>query len=346
MGDKLITGIVYCKIEESYGPKPYFHFPSELNEEIRTSACIKSVTLLTAEKGHVPDSLVFIPFPSLKLKAIIKFIEWEDETKRGNVGLSTVVLLFREFNDVIFYKYVKNLESIFNELEKDVKRFEKAKQDISNLSISFVSFYEKILAVLEELKRREVEAKELEPFPHIHHDDFSPEDYILKLIVLGDPGVGKTSIVLKYTDNAFNRIYIPTIGVNISEKKLIFKDSRITLSIWDIGGQSKFDLFRRNYYQGADVFALVFDLTNKKSFDNLLNWYNDIKRYLRKNNNLFGFIIGNKSDLTNLESVEQKDISRLTKDLGLEYFQTSALTGENIEKVFRSISTKFLAKAP
>ena len=118
-------------------------------------------------------------------------------------------------------------------------------------------------------------------------------DLYLKIILIGDSAVGKTSLLLKFTDETFSEQAIATIGVEYKEKEITLNNRKIILQIWDTSGQERFHSLTQNFYRGSDGILFVFDVTNKESFDNLKFWLNDAKVDAKK------IIIGNKIDLTN-----------------------------------------------
>ena len=155
---------------------------------------------------------------------------------------------------------------------------------------------------------------------------------------MGDPGVGKTSTILRFTDNAFIRTYIPTLGVNISEKNVKIDGNSVGLILWDIAGQSKFETMRKHFYKGTEAVILIFDLTNRKSFESIPKWYEDIKKYVISDTKIVGFILGNKEDLTESRLIGEKEVIKIAKKLNLDYIETSALTGKNVELSFHKIA--------
>jgi Ras-related protein Rab-1A len=156
--------------------------------------------------------------------------------------------------------------------------------------------------------------------------------------VCGDPGVGKTSTILRFTDNAFNRRYIPTMGTNISDKLFIIGGSAVELIIWDIAGQSKFETMRKHFYQGSEAIILIFDLTNPDSFESIRDWYRDITKYLPNASKIVGYVFGNKNDIVDERKVNNEDAIQLAKELNLNYVEISALTGHNVEFAFYKIA--------
>ena len=161
-------------------------------------------------------------------------------------------------------------------------------------------------------------------------------------MVCGDPTCGKTSIVLRFTDHAFRRTYIPTIGVNITDKIIKINDKIVSLVLWDIAGQMKFKTMRQQFYLGSKAVLLLFDVTRASTFKTILNWYNDIKNTLRSEENLFIILCGNKIDLNDNREVNSEDAKNLASQLNFEYMETSALTGENVNQVFAAIAKKLM----
>ncbi len=153
--------------------------------------------------------------------------------------------------------------------------------------------------------------------------------------------VGKTSLILRFTDEAFKREYIATIGVNISEKIIHFNklDQEILFVFWDIAGQSKFTIFRQKYYHGAAGFIIVCDISDRSSFETIPDWCSDIRK---KNPNLPGIIVGNKKDLEEFRKVSFEELLELGKKLGLQVVEVSALTGENVVETFTSFGRNLL----
>ena len=108
MNKDSIHAIVYTDFHDQIGPNPIYWYPTELSENVRMLVGIKTVTLLSASHGFVPESLIIIPFPSIKLKAIIKYIEREDSTRRGGAAQYAITFLFKDSDDIIFYKRAGN----------------------------------------------------------------------------------------------------------------------------------------------------------------------------------------------------------------------------------------------
>lgn len=164
------------------------------------------------------------------------------------------------------------------------------------------------------------------------------KSFIYKICIVGDGGVGKTSMVLRYTEDTFKENYIMTIGSNFSTKSLElpeYPQYNIKLQIWDLAGQKHFSFVRPPFYRGATGIVYVFDLTRRNSFSNLPNWRTEVEKVVT---NRPCVLVGNKLDLANQGNREigEQDGESLKKELGaLSYFETSAKEGVRIEEVFK-----------
>ena len=271
-------------------------------------------------------------------------MQWEDETMRGGNALGAIILLFNEVDDVIFYKYIEDFEIMFDEIATQFYKLAKLEEEKKALQVEIQNLCLRVQNTLRHLRDHETSMLETHEFPAIQEDIQDQSEYIYKIVVCGDPGVGKTSTILRYTDNAFRRSYLPTIGVNVSKKKLLIDKSNILqFIIWDIAGQMKFKQFRAPFYEGADGVLLVLDRTKPDSLESISKWYHDIVNHL-KYTEIKGFILGNKSDLKDKIEVSNSEALAVAKDLNLEYIETSALTGENVNQVFESIGEMLFYK--
>jgi len=332
----LITGIVYTQFDDEKGTNPSNWVPSHMPEKLRLLAGIKSISLLTGEGHHIPKSLVIIPFPSLSLKGVVKFIKWKDNSRRGGFARSTITILFNEADDIIFYKYLKDLEMKCKEYSKKIIDLEIQKVDNKKLTEEIKSIYNDLTLTLENLRNDEMISPSEIVIPQTYPQ--TDDMFVFKIIVCGDAEVGKTSLILRFTDNAFKKRYLPTLGVNITEKNVKMKNGAlIQLLIWDIAGQKKFQSMRKHFYNGLSGVILVFDLSRASTFQNITISYQDIEENHTSKKEIRGFIFGNKCDLENRD-VKLEDAEKLAEKLNLGYIETSALTGENVEKAFYNIA--------
>ena len=164
----------------------------------------------------------------------------------------------------------------------------------------------------------------------------------IKIIIVGEPAVGKTSLVKKYVSGQFAKDYRSSIGTNIFIKKIDFnKICKITIQLWDIAGQERWINMRHFYYIGARGALIVGDLTRKITFDQIRKfWVPDIKLYCEM---VPIVLIANKNDLKN--EVSEDEIEALGREINaISTVHTSAKTGENVENVFKMISEQVLCK--
>jgi small GTP-binding protein len=154
----------------------------------------------------------------------------------------------------------------------------------------------------------------------------------LKILLIGDSSVGKTSLLIKYTEEKFTETQIATIGVEYKNKTIEYKGYKIKLQIWDTSGQERFRSLTQNFYRNADGIIFVFDLTKPDSFDNIRSWLIESENYA---DNFGKILIGNKCDLPAL--VTQERIDSFISKKNLAYFNTSAKDGTNVVEMFQNI---------
>ena len=161
-------------------------------------------------------------------------------------------------------------------------------------------------------------------------------DLTIKIIVLGSSEVGKTCILNRYFNNEFKENSLSTIGIDFQTKFFKFEDKKIKANYTDTAGQEKFRAISVNYLKGTNGVILVFDLTNRESFDLLDSWMDELK-----NNNKMDIskvLIGNKADLADKIEVPKEEIENFTKKVNCEYFECSAKTGQNVSEALDEIA--------
>ncbi|MHA1298793.1 MAG: Rab family GTPase [Candidatus Helarchaeota archaeon] len=164
----------------------------------------------------------------------------------------------------------------------------------------------------------------------------SNKKIFLKATIIGDGGVGKTSLIIRHVDKKFEQEYKPTLGFDISLKTVSLEGISAELLIWDIGGQAIFKEIRESYLEGSHCSFLVFDLTRKETFDNIKNWLVELKRFA---GDIPFILIGNKNDLESERKVSKEEIEEKAKLIGATgYFETSAKTGENVDNAFKKLT--------
>ena len=160
------------------------------------------------------------------------------------------------------------------------------------------------------------------------------EPPLYKILLLGDSTVGKTCFLLRYTDDTFLDLHMATIGLDYRLKTMILDDHRIVkVQLWDTAGQDKFRAITRNYYKGAGGIILIYDVTNIKSFENIKKWINEIKEEISEKVTIV--LIGNKIDNEGERKISKDQGEKLASEYGVQFFETSAKTGQGInESVF------------
>ncbi len=165
--------------------------------------------------------------------------------------------------------------------------------------------------------------------------DFEKEYYKLKLIVIGDSGVGKTNIIRRYISNTFSDDSKATVGVEFFTKPFRVNNDIVKLEIWDTAGQERYKSITSAYYKGSRGALLVYDITRPSTFEDVENWMTEIKEKVR--GSLKIMIIGNKLDLTNERKVDTETALDKAKSLNVPLMETSAFNSTNIQKAFESI---------
>ena len=167
-----------------------------------------------------------------------------------------------------------------------------------------------------------------------------------KIVLIGNVSVGKSSIIRRFVNNEFDNKYLCTVGTELFQKSLLVgENKKVNLFIWDTCGQERFRSVTRQYYHDTQTILLVFDLTNKKSFNNLNSWFEEALNYINDDKCLF-FLLGNKWDETDKIVVENDEIKNfLRKNQKIKkYFEVSAFNGHNIDLAFDKISRHLIMK--
>ena len=160
-------------------------------------------------------------------------------------------------------------------------------------------------------------------------------DYIVKICLLGEAAVGKTSLVYRFIENKFRDNYKSTLGVNLLKKDMVIDEyGGVSAQIWDLGGQESFKSLRKLYLEGANGAFVIFDTTKRKTFDKLDEWIQSFKE-ARGNRPLL--LIGNKIDLKDKLKVDESEAKEYAEKNSMDFIFTSAKTGENVEVAFKEL---------
>ena len=161
-------------------------------------------------------------------------------------------------------------------------------------------------------------------------------DYLFKLLLIGDSGVGKTCILFRFSEDAFNSSFISTIGIDFKIRTIELDEKKIKLQIWDTAGQERFRTITTAYYRGAMGILLVYDITQAKSFANIKTWIKNIEEHA--SGDVEKMIIGNKCDMNDKRAISTEDGQKLANEYSVPFMETSAKKNINIEEAFMQIA--------
>ncbi|ETN62758.1 ras-related protein Rab [Anopheles darlingi] len=164
-------------------------------------------------------------------------------------------------------------------------------------------------------------------------------DHLFKLLIIGDSGVGKSSLLIRFSDNTFSGSYITTIGVDFKIRTVLLNGERVKLQIWDTAGQERFRTITNTYYRGTHGVIVVYDVTNSESFGNVKRWLQEIESNCDVVNKV---LVGNKNDDPNRKVVLTEDAQRFANQMDIRLFETSAKDNINVEEMFLAITEQVL----
>eukprot|EP00918_Siedleckia_nematoides_P056986 GHVU01124324.1.p1 GENE.GHVU01124324.1~~GHVU01124324.1.p1 ORF type:complete len:208 (-),score=29.84 GHVU01124324.1:1115-1738(-) len=167
-------------------------------------------------------------------------------------------------------------------------------------------------------------------------------DHLFKFLLVGDAGVGKSSILLRFTDDTFNMDQLATIGVDFKVKIIKVRDSRLKLAIWDTAGQERFRTLTVGYYRGAQAIILVYDVCQRSTFDSLDYWLSEFERYVT-NQEAVKMLVANKVDKPTQERlVSREEGEKFAIEHSMLFVETSAVSNEGIDLAFNECANKIL----
>ena len=165
------------------------------------------------------------------------------------------------------------------------------------------------------------------------------EDIIYKVLLLGDSTVGKTCFLLQYTDKTFQDIHLSTIGLDRRSKSMVLKSGKnVKIEIWDTAGQDRFRSIAKNYYKSANGVILIYDVTNRQTYDNIAKWISQIQQEVDQR--VIIYIVGNKIDMENQRKVKTEEGQKIAEEYNFPFAETSAKDGTNINETFEDIVEK------
>jgi len=168
-------------------------------------------------------------------------------------------------------------------------------------------------------------------------------DHTFKLVLLGDSAVGKSSLLIRFSDDEFSETHITTIGVDFRLRNVHVDGKNVQLQIWDTAGQEKFRTIGPSYYRNADGVIFVYDVTEPASFEHMQEWLNDVSRYMEKDP--VKLLVGNKADLAPQRQVSEDLAQRFADDNRMLFFETSAKTSTNVTAAFLLLTQNLISRA-
>jgi small GTP-binding protein len=167
-------------------------------------------------------------------------------------------------------------------------------------------------------------------------------DFLFKVLIIGNSGVGKSCLLLRYTDNKFQETFLTTIGVDFKTKYIEIEGLKVKLQIWDTAGQEKFRSITKAYYRGAHGILVVFDISRRDTFNQTRMWVDSIRDSSSDSSPIDVILVGNKSDLERM--VEKAEAEDLAKQFQIPYFETSAKDATNVDAAFLALATSALKR--
>ncbi|GAM23160.1 hypothetical protein SAMD00019534_063350 [Acytostelium subglobosum LB1] len=169
-------------------------------------------------------------------------------------------------------------------------------------------------------------------------------DMLLKILVIGDSGVGKSCMLLRFADNRFTDSYISTIGVDFCIRTIELDGKKIKLQIWDTAGQERFKTITTSYYRGAHGLIIVYDITSMDSFNSIKRWLIDVDRFASPS--VLKLIVGNKCDLNNKRAVDFKVAKKFSDEYNIPILETSAKDSTGIDDAFTRLAADIKKSNP
>ncbi|ETO27178.1 hypothetical protein RFI_09954 [Reticulomyxa filosa] len=166
-------------------------------------------------------------------------------------------------------------------------------------------------------------------------------DYLFKLVLIGDASVGKTALLHRFADDSFDDNYISTVGVDFRFRTVTLDKKLVKLQIWDTAGQERFRQITSAYYRGAHGVILVYDITQKSTFEHVQDWLDEVHRCA--GSNVTKLVVGNKADLVEHREVEETSAQSYAERVSSSFIETSAKTAANVDKAFLTIAKQLVA---
>ena len=168
-------------------------------------------------------------------------------------------------------------------------------------------------------------------------------DYLFKLLLIGNSSVGKSSLLFRFVENVWDDSFVPTIGVDFKLKTLEVNGKKVKLQIWDTAGQERFKNITASYNRGGNGVLVVYDITERESFDNLTSWLIEIEK--NANKNVYKLLIGNKCDLEDKRKVTYQEGKDFAESNGMKFIETSAKDNTKVQEAFELLTSEIMKSA-
>eukprot|EP00475_Leptophrys_vorax_P026278 TRINITY_DN3699_c0_g1_i1.p1 TRINITY_DN3699_c0_g1~~TRINITY_DN3699_c0_g1_i1.p1 ORF type:complete len:209 (+),score=58.28 TRINITY_DN3699_c0_g1_i1:64-690(+) len=165
-------------------------------------------------------------------------------------------------------------------------------------------------------------------------------DFLFKIVLLGDSGVGKSSLMLRFADDVFNESFVSTIGVDYRFRTVNIDGKRVKLHLWDTAGQERYRALTSNYLRGSHGILVVYDVTSKETLDHITEWMVSVNKWA--GDTVTKVLVGNKADLEDKRQVSTAEGEEVARNMGMLYFETSAKTATNVDIVFMAEAQEML----
>jgi len=166
-------------------------------------------------------------------------------------------------------------------------------------------------------------------------------DHLFKFVLIGDSGVGKSSLLFRFAEDSFTESYTSTIGVDFLFRKVDIDGKMVKVQIWDTAGQERYRTITSAYYRGAHGIIMVYDVTQKTSFEHIEDWLREVTQHASPST--IRVLVGNKADLVDKKVIATNDAEDFAKRLGIPFFETSAKNASNVELLFTSMAKTLIA---
>ncbi|MBD3229125.1 MAG: GTP-binding protein [Candidatus Lokiarchaeota archaeon] len=331
--EQIIKGVIFSHFGDQ-GPEPKFWFPSSLDKDMLIKISLKTISLLAGESGETISQQAYLQFPNYSLSSLVYLFGIPKEEVRGKNVAASISMLIKDKYSSLFYVNMSEIEELMEDYIPKI--VEKELNDDSSQEL-LINLYNQISEKINILSKQKittykVKEKEIEDKEDLVNRSF-------KIAIVGDLGVGKTAMLLRFCEQAFRDVYISTNGANINMNTIEIENKyRITLNLWDVSGQECYLEMNEKLIKGCDAIIYVYDITRRDSFSRLKFWYDWVRSTIGYK---IGVLVGNKLDLKN-RVVSKDEAKELAKDLRLGYIETSAKNGINLKILFENLSKAIL----